>query len=105
MDEIDPDSTAFARMIRLPANALVVLIRVYKHLFSQLFTGSCRFVPSCSSYAEEAVLRHGAIGGSWLTLRRLARCHPFCEGGLDQVPRESFWRHTGRRLMKLRGAR
>ena len=104
MDE--PDSSVFSRMIRLPSTGLVGLIRIYKILFSQLFTGSCRFIPSCSSYAEEAVLRHGAVRGGWLALWRLLRCHPFCEGGLDQVPRVGLWRDdTGRRLTKLRGSR
>ena len=65
---------------------LVAAIRTYQVLFSQLFTGSCRFVPSCSSYAREAVERHGPLRGSWLALKRLARCHPLCDGGLDQVP-------------------
>ena len=70
----------------LPTKVLVGLITIYKLLFSQLFTGSCLFVPSCSSYAKEALLKHGALKGSWLAVRRLARCHPLCEGGLDQVP-------------------
>ncbi|MDE2992454.1 MAG: membrane protein insertion efficiency factor YidD [Chloroflexota bacterium] len=70
----------------LPAAAALGLIAAYKTLFSPLFTGSCRFVPSCSTYARDAVLLHGAVKGGWLALRRLARCHPLCAGGLDQVP-------------------
>ena len=70
----------------LPAAAALALIAAYKTLFSPLFTGSCRFVPSCSTYARDAVLLHGALKGGWLALRRLARCHPLCAGGLDQVP-------------------
>ena len=69
-----------------PIRVLIALLFGYKKLISPLFTGSCRFVPSCSSYAIEAVAGHGAILGSWLTVRRLARCHPLCRGGLDQVP-------------------
>jgi putative membrane protein insertion efficiency factor len=65
---------------------LLWLVRIYKLFFSQLFTGSCRFVPSCSSYAEEALIKHGTVRGGWLAVMRLARCHPFCESGLDQVP-------------------
>lgn len=62
------------------------LIAVYRLVFSPLFTGSCRFVPSCSAYAREAVEKHGPLAGGWLTLKRLARCHPLCSGGLDNVP-------------------
>ena len=75
-----------ARLAGLPAAAALGLIAAYKTLFSPLFTGSCRFVPSCSTYARDAVLLHGALKGGWLALRRLARCHPLCAGGLDQVP-------------------
>jgi putative membrane protein insertion efficiency factor len=62
------------------------LLTVYKLLLSPLFAGSCRFVPSCSDYARQAIRRHGSIRGSWLAARRLARCHPFGSSGLDQVP-------------------
>jgi len=61
-------------------------IQLYKILISPLFTGSCRFMPSCSEYAREAVLRFGAVRGSMLTLRRLARCHPLGSHGFDPVP-------------------
>ena len=74
------------RLAGLPAGAALAAIAVYKTLFSPLFIGSCRFVPSCSTYAREAVLVHGALKGGWLAVRRLARCHPLCAGGLDQVP-------------------
>lgn len=70
----------------LPAAGLLAAIAAYRVLLSPLFTGSCRFVPSCSAYAREAVARHGALQGSWLAAWRLARCHPLCRGGLDQVP-------------------
>jgi putative membrane protein insertion efficiency factor len=65
---------------------LIPLIRVYRWLLSPLLGPSCRFEPSCSIYAEEAIRRHGALRGSWLTLKRLGRCHPFCQGGIDPVP-------------------
>ena len=65
----------------------LVLLRVYKGVFSPMYAGSCRFVPSCSDYAAEAVARFGVLGGSWLALRRLARCHPLGGHGLDPVPR------------------
>ncbi|MBZ5558601.1 MAG: membrane protein insertion efficiency factor YidD [Acidobacteriia bacterium] len=66
--------------------ALLGLLRVYKLLFSQYFTGSCRFLPSCADYAAEAVTRHGAWRGGWLAARRLTRCHPLCTAGHDPVP-------------------
>ena len=70
----------------LPAAGLLAIIATYRVLLSPLFTGSCRFVPSCSVYAREAVARHGALQGGWLAARRVARCQPLCRGGLDQVP-------------------
>jgi putative membrane protein insertion efficiency factor len=65
---------------------LLALIKAYQYVLSPLFTPACRFHPTCSEYAFEAVDRHGALRGSWLTLRRILRCHPFCPGGLDPVP-------------------
>jgi len=65
---------------------LLIVLTGYKWLFSPLFAGSCRFVPSCSEYAREAVIRHGVLRGSWLAARRLARCHPVGPYGLDPVP-------------------
>jgi len=58
---------------------------VYKLLFSPLFPGACRFVPSCADYARDAVLQYGALRGGWLTLKRLSRCHPFGASGYDPV--------------------
>jgi putative membrane protein insertion efficiency factor len=66
------------------------LIRGYQLAVRPLIGPCCRFHPSCSHYALEAIERHGAARGSWLALRRLARCHPFHPGGIDEVPcRES----------------
>jgi uncharacterized protein len=65
---------------------LVLLVRGYQVLISPLLPPSCRFYPSCSAYALEAVQVHGALRGSWLAVRRLSRCHPFHAGGLDPVP-------------------
>jgi putative membrane protein insertion efficiency factor len=65
---------------------LVGLLTVYRRLISPLLGQRCRFYPSCSAYALEAVQLHGALRGSWLALRRLSRCHPFHAGGLDYVP-------------------
>jgi len=68
------------------ARLLVALLRLYQLAISPLLPRSCRFHPSCSSYAVQALGRHGAARGSWLAARRLCRCHPFCEGGVDPVP-------------------
>jgi uncharacterized protein len=69
-----------------PVHVALTLLRAYKLLVSPLFIGSCRFVPSCSDYAADAVRQYGVARGSWLAARRLARCHPFCDGGHDPVP-------------------
>ena len=65
---------------------LIGLLKVYRFAISPLYGDVCRYYPSCSAYALEAVRTHGAVKGSWLTVRRLARCHPWAAGGLDPVP-------------------
>ena len=65
---------------------LLALLRTYRAVVSPLLPPACRFHPTCSAYALEAVGRHGALRGSALTVKRLARCHPLCEGGIDPVP-------------------
>jgi len=70
----------------VPRRLLAALIRGYQAAISPLLPPSCRFHPSCSQYALEAVTRHGALRGGWLAARRLARCHPFHPGGYDPVP-------------------
>ncbi len=62
------------------------LIRAYRYLLSPFIGQHCRFTPSCSEYAMEAVERYGALKGSWLAAKRLGRCHPFAPGGYDPVP-------------------
>lgn len=65
---------------------LVALVRLYQVGLSPLLPASCRYYPSCSAYAIEALERHGALRGGWLALKRLGRCHPFRAGGFDPVP-------------------
>lgn len=65
---------------------LVALIRFYRYFISPLLGDRCRFDPSCSEYAVEALRKHGACRGGWLALKRLSRCHPWHPGGFDPVP-------------------
>ena len=64
-------------------------IRIYQLVVSPVLPSSCRFMPSCSSYAMEAIQRHGPLAGSWLATRRICRCHPWNDGGYDPVPEPS----------------
>jgi uncharacterized protein len=68
------------------AKLIVFFINVYRTLLSPVLPRSCRFYPSCSVYAIDALKKHGAIKGSYLAARRILRCHPFHEGGFDPVP-------------------
>jgi len=65
---------------------LIGLIAAYRYLLSPWWGSQCRFDPTCSRYAEEAIERHGALRGSWMALRRVSRCHPWHHGGFDPVP-------------------
>lgn len=65
---------------------LVLLVRGYQVTLSPLLPAACRYYPSCSAYAIEALQKHGALRGSWLAAKRIARCHPFHPGGYDPVP-------------------
>jgi len=65
---------------------LKYLIRGYQLTISPMIGPCCRFYPTCSHYGMEAIEKHGALRGSWLTIRRISRCHPFHEGGFDPVP-------------------
>ena len=72
--------------MKLHVRALVGMLRLYQIVFSPILPPVCRFHPSCSAYAEEAVRCHGVRRGLYLTARRLLRCHPFHRGGFDPVP-------------------
>jgi putative membrane protein insertion efficiency factor len=71
---------------RLAKGGLIIVIHLYQHTLSILLGPSCRFTPSCSSYALLSIQRFGIVDGVWLTLKRLVKCHPFHPGGYDPVP-------------------
>jgi len=81
-----PGRTMAAVAVRLPALAVIGLLRLWQLLVSPTYGTTCRFYPSCSSYAIEALRSHGLLRGGWLAARRLARCHPWNPGGVDHVP-------------------
>jgi len=70
----------------VPRAVLLGLVWAYRHLVSPWTPRTCRYYPSCSAYAEQALRQHGAIRGGWLAVRRLGRCHPWTPGGVDPVP-------------------
>lgn len=74
------------RLERALAESLRAGIKAYQWVVSPLLPRSCRFEPTCSNYGYEAIGRHGPLRGTWLTVRRVARCHPFNRGGYDAVP-------------------
>lgn len=82
------------RVSRLPAGVFVLLIRGYQRIISPWTAASCRYYPSCSQYAVEAISVHGVLRGGWLAARRLGRCHPWTAGGVDHVPARSTHRAT-----------
>jgi putative membrane protein insertion efficiency factor len=73
-------------MRSLPKRMLLWLIRFYRAAISPTHAPCCRFTPTCSQYALEAVEKYGAVKGGWLALRRILRCNPLCKGGYDPVP-------------------
>lgn len=75
-----------SRVALIPRYILIAVLQTYRRLISPLYGQVCRFFPSCSAYALEAVTVHGALKGSWLAGKRLCRCHPWNDGGVDHVP-------------------
>ena len=73
-------------LLLVPRNVVIILLRAYRAVISPLYGDVCRYYPSCSAYALGAVQEHGVLRGGWLSARRLARCHPWAEGGIDDVP-------------------
>ena len=71
---------------------LLALLRAYRYLLSPWIGGSCRYWPTCSEYASEAIETHGAARGGYMTMARLVRCHPYGAGGVDPVPATFRWR-------------
>ena len=82
----EPSSAILPKITGLLAAALLGVIALYRKGISPLLGPNCRFHPTCSAYAEEAIVRHGPFLGTARALGRIARCHPLCEGGYDPVP-------------------
>lgn len=74
------------KKLNLIQKALLAFIRGYQLILSPWIGNQCRFYPTCSEYGREAIEVHGAFAGTWLTLKRISRCHPLCKGGFDPVP-------------------
>ena len=74
------------RIIKIPAYAAILLIRLYQKLISPWLGPRCRFHPSCSNYCIDAMHQHGMVHGLWLGFKRICKCHPFHPGGFDPVP-------------------
>lgn len=83
-------------ILLLPRHVLAAFLRLYQLLISPLLPPACRFYPTCSQYALQAVNEHGALRGSWLAAARLARCHPWHPGGVDLVPNARACHHAER---------
>lgn len=87
-------NTVASTVLLLPRNAGVLVLRAYRAVISPLYGDVCRYYPSCSAYALGAIQEYGLLVGSVLAARRLARCHPWAEGGIDDVPLRRTRRYT-----------
>lgn len=81
-------------LVLIPRNICVAILTVYRGLISPLYGDVCRYYPSCSHYALQAIQGHGVAKGVWLGSKRIARCHPWAEGGVDDVPAYSHDRYA-----------
>jgi putative membrane protein insertion efficiency factor len=78
----------------LPRNICVVVLRLYRAVVSPLYGDVCRYYPSCSAYTLQAIQHHGVVRGVWLGTRRIARCHPWAAGGIDDIPQRPTERYS-----------
>ncbi len=76
-------------MNQIPKAAGLILLRTYKYAVSPMFSPACRYVPTCSEFATEAVEHYGVLRGGWMSLKRVLRCHPLAKSGYDPVPKDS----------------
>lgn len=81
-------------LLLLPRNVAVALLVVYRRLISPLYGDVCRYYPSCSSYTLQAIQHHGLLIGAFFGARRLLRCHPWAEGGFDEIPEKRTFRYV-----------
>jgi putative membrane protein insertion efficiency factor len=85
---------ALDALLLLPRNLAVAILVVYRRVISPLYGDVCRYYPSCSSYTLQAIQRHGLLIGVFFGARRLLRCHPWAEGGFDEIPEKRSFRHV-----------
>jgi putative membrane protein insertion efficiency factor len=85
---------AMTFVVLMPRNLVVLLLKGYRAVISPLYGDVCRYYPSCSHYTLQAVQQHGLGRGAWLGVRRIARCHPWAEGGIDDVPAPRHQRYS-----------
>lgn len=90
--------SAFQFVWLLPRNALALLLALYRSVISPLYGDVCRYYPTCSHFTLQAVQQYGAFRGSWMGAARIARCHPWAAGGVDDVPQRKVERYSVNRF-------